>query len=336
MLRSLIIGRRRWFLKDGITKTPDNSAARPPAKFHLRRDSEKTHMLSTSVIAALERLPSLKKSERMPVIFLGHGSPMNAIGDNEYRRSWQALGARFGVELPMPQLILCISAHWLTQGWWLTAMARPKTLHDFGGFPQELFDEQYPAPGDPAAAEAISQMVKQRASLPLGLDEGDWGLDHGAWSVLKPMFPLPASSSRPDRPAIPVIQLSMDYARPPEDHYALAKQLKELRDRSVLIVGSGNIVHNLRQMQRGAAGSQAFDWALEFDQTIGGHVQQGNLDALQGFQKLGSLAKMAHPTHEHFLPLLYAAGAVDAHEPMRFFNTSFQAGSISMRSIVWG
>jgi len=284
-------------------------------------------MLSTPDVAALDRLASLKKSERMPVLFLGHGSPMNVLGDNEYRRSWQALGAEFGSKLPRPQLILCISAHWLTEGWWLTAMAQPKTIHDFGGFPQELFDQQYPAPGDPAAAQAISLLVRQRASAPLGLDLGEWGLDHGSWSVLKPMFP---------EADIPVIQLSMDYSRAPEEHYALAQQLKALRDRGVLIVASGNIVHNLRQMQRGATGSQAYDWALEFDQTIGGYLQQGNLGALQGFQKLGQVAKMAHPTHEHYLPLLYAAGAVEAREPMRFFNTSFQGGSISMRSAVWG
>lgn len=284
-------------------------------------------MLSTPSAAALDGLASLKKSDRMPVIFVGHGSPMNAIGDNEYRRSWQALGAQFGVKFPRPQLILCISAHWLTEGWWLTAMDQPKTIHDFGGFPQELFDEQYPAPGDPAAARAISLLVRQRASEPLGLDAGAWGLDHGAWSVLKPMFP---------EADIPVIQLSMDYGRAPEDHYALARQLKALRDRGVLIVASGNIVHNLRQMQRGATGSQAYDWALEFDQIVGGYLQQGNLDALKNFQKLGQVAKMAHPTYEHYLPLLYAAGAVESREPMRFFNTSFQAGSISMRSVVWG
>ena len=284
-------------------------------------------MLTSLDASALDRLPSLKKSDRMPVMFMGHGSPMNAMGDNEYRRSWQALGTRFGSDMPRPQMVLCISAHWLTQGWWLTAMAQPKTIHDFGGFPQELFDQQYPAPGDPDAARAISLLVRQRASTPLGLDTGAWGLDHGAWGMLKPMFP---------DADIPVIQLSMDYARAPEDHYALAKQLKALRHRGVLIVGSGNIVHNLQQMQRGAASSQAFDWALEFDQTIGGYVQQGNLDALQNFLKLGSLAKMAHPTHEHFLPLLYAAGAVEAGEPMRFMNTSFQGGSISMRSMVWG
>lgn len=277
--------------------------------------------------AALDRLASLKKSERMPVLFLGHGSPMNAIGDNAYRRSWQALGDEFGSKRARPQLILCISAHWLTEGWWLTGMDQPKTIHDFGGFPQELFDQQYPAPGDAAAALAISRIVKQRLSAPLGLDMKDWGLDHGAWSVLKPMFP---------NADIPVIQLSMDYSRAPQDHYALALQLMALRDRGVLIVGSGNIVHNLRLMQRGATASQAYDWALEFDQTIGGYLQQGNLAALQNFQKLGTLTTIAHPTYEHYLPLLYAAGAVNADEPMRFFNTSFQGGSISMRSVLWG
>jgi 4,5-DOPA dioxygenase extradiol len=285
------------------------------------------NMLPTTDLAALEQIASLKKSDRMPVLFLGHGSPMNALAGNEYFESWRALGADFGSKIARPQLILCISAHWLTEGWWLTAMERPKTIHDFGGFPQELFDQQYPAPGDAAAAQAISQMVRQRGSAPLGLDTAEWGLDHGTWSVLKPMFP---------DAEIPIMQLSMDYGRAPEEHYALAKQLAALRERGVLIVGSGNIVHNLRQMQRGAGGNQAYDWALEFDQTMGGHVQQGNLDALQNFQKLGSLAKMAHPTHEHFLPLLYAAGAVEAREPMRFFNTSFQGGSISMRSMVWG
>ncbi|MBC7608048.1 MAG: 4,5-DOPA dioxygenase extradiol [Polaromonas sp.] len=284
-------------------------------------------MTANTDLTALDRIPSLKKSDRMPVMFLGHGSPMNALPGNEYFNSWQALGAEFGSKMARPQLVLCISAHWLTEGWQLTAMAQPKTIHDFGGFPQELFDQQYPAPGDAAAAQAIAHLVRQRGSLPLGLDTDQWGLDHGTWGVLKPMFP---------GADIPVIQLSMDYSRPPEDHYALAQQLKALRERGVLIVGSGNIVHNLRQMQRGAAGSQAYDWALEFDQTTAGHIQQGNLGALQNFLKLGTLTKMAHPTHEHYLPLLYAAGAVDAKDPMRFFNTNYQGGSIAMRSVVWG
>ena len=282
-------------------------------------------------VTPIDQIAALRKSDRMPVLFLGHGSPMNALPGNDYYKSWQTLGAEFGSNWPRPQLILCISAHWLTgengDGWQLTAMPQPKTIHDFGGFPQELFDQQYPAPGDAAAARAISQIVRQRGSQPLGLDVDQWGLDHGAWGVLKPMFPAAD---------IPVIQLSMDYSRPPEDHYALAQQLNSLRERGVLIVGSGNVVHNLREMQRGAAASQAYDWAIEFDQTTAGHIQQGNLGALQNFLKLGSLAKMAHPTHEHYLPLLYAAGAVEGNEPMRFFNTSFQGGSISMRSVLWG
>ncbi|MBC7599759.1 MAG: 4,5-DOPA dioxygenase extradiol [Polaromonas sp.] len=284
-------------------------------------------MSENTSAAAHDLLTSLKPSDRMPVLFVGHGSPMNAIGDNEYRRSWQALGSDFGQKYPPPQLILCISAHWLTEGWWLTGMQTPKTIHDFGGFPQELFDQQYPAPGAPAAAREISRFVRQRGSAPLALDLDSWGLDHGTWAVLKPMFPAAD---------IPVAQLSMDYSRPPPDHYALAKQLKGLRERGVLIVGSGNIVHNLRQAQRGAAANQAFDWALEFDQTTGGYIQQGNLDALQNFQKLGQMAQMAHPTHEHYLPLLYAAAAVGPGEQPHFFNTNFQLGSISMRSVVWG
>ena len=279
----------------------------------------------------LDALVSLRKSPRMPVVFLGHGSPMNALEDNDYRRSWQTLGAELVAGEAAPQLILCISAHWLTQGWWLTGMAQPKTIHDFGGFPKALFDQQYPAPGDPTTAQALAQIIRQRGSKPLGLDLGlganGWGLDHGAWAVLKPMFP---------KADIPVIQLSMDYSRAPEEHYALAKQLKALRDRGVLIVGSGNTVHNLRQMQGGTAPNQAYDWALEFDQTIADQVQQGQLDALPHFQKLGSVASMAHPTHDHYLPLLYAAGAVDPQEPTRFFNASFQAASIAMRSVVWG
>ena len=283
-------------------------------------------MLTTD-LAALEQIASLRKSDRLPVLFLGHGNPMNAVPGNPYYSSWQALGAEFGSKMARPQLILCISAHWLTDGWHITAMAQPKTIHDFGGFPQTLFDQQYPAPGDAAAAQAISQLVRQRGSLRLGLDEKDWGLDHGTWAVLKPMFP---------DADIPVLQLSMDYSRAPEEHYELAHQLKQLRNRGVLIVGSGNIVHNLRHMQRGASGNQAYDWALEFDQTTGGHIQQGNLGALQNSLKLGSLAKMAHPTHEHYLPLLYAAGAADGKEPMRFFNTDYQGGSIAMRSVVWG
>ena len=275
-------------------------------------------------VEAATGLKGLAKSPRMPVLFLGHGSPMNAIQDNEYRRSWQALGAEFGKSLPKPQLILCISAHWITRGWWLTGMAQPKTIHDFGGFPQELFDQQFPAPGAPEVAQQIAQGIRQPE---LGLDKSEWGFDHGTWSVLKPMFP---------QADIPVVQLSMDYGRPPAEHFALGQQLKGLRERGVLIVGSGNIVHNLRATRREASAVQAYDWAIEFDTRIAAQLQKGDLGGLADFQKLGQVAQLAHPTYDHYLPLLHAAGAVDAKEPVRFFNTNYQSASISMRSVVWG
>jgi 4,5-DOPA dioxygenase extradiol len=280
--------------------------------------------MSQSVNAsAFSELAALQKSERMPVLFLGHGSPMNAIEDNEYRRQWQTLGAEFGQRRPRPQLILCISAHWLTTGWHLTAMARPRTIHDFGGFPQELFDQQYPAPGAPDAARAISQAIQ---APPVGLDN-DWGLDHGAWSVLKPMFP---------EADIPVVQLSMDYARPPAEHLALGQQLGTLRDRGVLIIGSGNIVHNLRAARWNSRANEAYDWAVDFDNAIAQRIEKGDIAGLADFQKLGSLAQLAHPTYDHYLPLLHAAGAADPDEPVRFFSESYQLGSISMRSAIWG
>lgn len=259
----------------------------------------------------------------MPVLFLGHGSPMNAVEDNAYRQSWQALGQQFGREFPQPQLILCISAHWLTQGWQLTATEKPKTLHDFGGFPQTLFDQQYPAPGAPNITQEIAVRF---SNAPIRLDDHQWGLDHGAWSVLKPMFP---------EASIKTVQLSINYDRPASEHFALGQQLSALRDHGVLIVGSGNIVHNLRAMKHDATHHEAYDWAIEFDRTVGDQVQTGNLLALQHFQKMGSVAQLAHPTFEHYLPLLYAAGAATDKDSVRFFNTGFQGASISMRSMIW-
>ena len=277
-------------------------------------------------------LQNLQPSPRMPVLFVGHGSPLNVILDNEFRPRWEALGTQFGTHAgacwPRPQLILCISAHWLTRGWWLTGSAEPRTIHDFGGFPQALFDQQYPASGAPAVAQQLAAQLQQPLThAPLELDTHAWGFDHGCWAVLKPMFP---------QADIPVIQLSIDYDRPPAEHYALGQQLRRLREQGVLIVGSGNIVHNLRTMQRGAPNDQAYDWALEFDQVVGRQIAQGQLDALPDFQQLGTVAEWAHPTYDHYLPLLYAAGAVQAHEPPQFFNTGFQGASISMRSVIWG
>jgi 4,5-DOPA dioxygenase extradiol len=274
--------------------------------------------------AALGNLKSLKASPKMPVLFLGHGSPMNAIEDNEFRRSWQALGTEFGKAWPQPQLILCVSAHWITRGWWVTGMDKPRTIHDFGGFPDELFAQQYPVPGAPAVASEIS---KSLFKPPIGVDPTQWDLDHGTWSVLKPMFP---------KADIPVMQLSIDYGRPPAEHYALGQQLKALRERGVLVVGSGNIVHNLRAMRRGVPNGQAYDWAQAFDQHTGQLIRKGNLAALADFQKLGEVAQLAHPTHDHYLPLLLAAGAAEGTDRVRFFNENYQSASIAMRSVVWG
>lgn len=286
-------------------------------------------MTPLSSAAGLPQLQALKPSQRMPVLFVGHGSPMNAIEDNNWRRSWQAVGAELLARAVQPQLILCISAHWLTRGGWqLTGMAQPKTIHDFGGFPQELFDQQYPAPGAPAVAKSLAKELKSpSAGSTISVDEGEWGLDHGTWSVLKPMFP---------KAQIPVLQLSMDYSRPPAEHYALGHQLAALRDRGVLIVGSGNVVHNLRASRRASAPNEAYDWAAEFDTVVQEQIKKGQLDALQNFLGLGAVAKQAHPTHEHYLPLLYAAGAVQPTEMPRFFNTGYQSASISMRSVLWG
>lgn len=265
---------------------------------------------------------------RQPVLFIGHGSPMNAIEDNAWRRQWQTLGHELRARPVQPSLILCISAHWLTNGWALTAMSEPRTIHDFGGFPQALFDQRYPAPGSPEMARSISEEVRQPGSgAPLQLDEAQWGLDHGAWSVLKPMFP---------EADIPVIQLSMDYRRPAAEHLEVGRQLAALREQGVLIVGSGNIVHNLRTMRRDVADHQAYDWAIEFDRVTAEHIVAGRTDALAGFQDMGPVAQMAQPTWEHYLPLLYAAGAAEAGEKAVFFNEGFQAASISMRSVIWG
>jgi 4,5-DOPA dioxygenase extradiol len=278
----------------------------------------------------MKTLASLKPSARMPVLFLGHGSPMNAILDNVYRRSWQALGRRFDGQakdeqikdghFPVPQLIICVSAHWLTHGWAITGMAKPRTIHDFGGFPQELFNQQYPAPGSP---EAAMDMASQ---LGIAVDHDQWGLDHGTWSVLKPMFPAAN---------IPVLQLSLNWDAPPAEHYEFGKKLRHLRDLGVLIVGSGQLVHNLRLMDRSDSPLPVDSWAQEFDDFVASHIAAGSLDQLANFQKLGQVAKLAHPTYEHYLPLLYAAGASDERDTPLSFNTEITAKNMALRSVIW-
>ncbi len=273
-------------------------------------------------------MDSFASASRMPVLFVGHGSPMNVIEDSPFRRAWQALGPQFGKRWPRPQLILCISAHWITQGWWLTGMEQPQTIHDFGGFPQALFEQQYPAPGAPAwAAQTAQQLRQPHNQAPVGVDVTEWGLDHGAWGVLKPMFPAAD---------IPVVQLSMDYHRPPAEHWAMGQQLRSLREQGVLIVASGNTVHNLRALNRTAADDQTYDWAISFDQWVADQISTGQLANLVNFQEQGESARLSHPSYDHFLPLLYAAAAADADESVEFFNEGFQLASIAMRSVIWG
>lgn len=253
---------------------------------------------------------------------------MNVIDTTPNREAWVNVGHMFGSRWPKPKLILCISAHWLTQGWWLTGMDKPKTIHDFGGFPQALFEQQYPASGDPAWVSQTARLLRQPSTgAPVGIDLREWGLDHGCWGVLKPMFP---------EANIPVVQLSMDAGRPPAEHFALGQQLKALRDQGVLIVASGNTVHNLHTMNRSAPDDQAYEWAIQFDDWVAAQIKGGHLASLVNFQQQGQIAQMSHPSVEHFLPLLYAAGAVDTTESVEFFNEGYQLASIAMRSVIWG
>ncbi len=255
-------------------------------------------------------------SEKMPVLFVGHGNPMNAIENNAYHQKW----AEIGQSLPRPKAILCVSAHWQTKGTQVTFMERPKTIHDFGGFPKALFDTQYPVSGSPQFAQAAIDALRE---IHVGKDL-DWGLDHGCWSVLKPMFP---------EANIPVFQLSLDYFASPEQHFQIGSQLQLLRQKGVLIVGSGNIVHNLGRLDWGG---KPFDWAIEFDQLAKTKINSGDFKSLVNYDTLGKAAQLAIPTNEHYLPLLYVLALKDKNEPMHFFNEQIDMGSIAMRSLFIG
>ena len=258
--------------------------------------------------------------EILPALFVGHGSPMNAIEDNAYSQTWEQLGAA----LPTPKAILCVSAHWETQGAFVTAMERPQTIHDFGGFPRELFAVEYPAPGSPALAELTQEVLSQSPKkTSVGLDQ-HWGLDHGAWSVLCRMFPAAR---------IPVIQLSLDQTQPPQFHYELGQELKSLRQRGVLVVTSGNVVHNLRQARWADV---AADWALAFDATVKERILAGDHAALVNYTALGQEALLSIPTNEHYLPLLYTLGMQSKDEAIRFFSEQVTLNSISMRTVLIG
>lgn len=258
---------------------------------------------------------SEKDSDTLPVLFVGHGSPMNAIEDNEFSREWAVVGNA----LQAPKAILCISAHWQTRGTLVTAMKAPQTIHDFGGFPQDLFNKQYPAPGAPEFAKQTKELVKKTT---IALDDS-WGLDHGTWSVLCRMFP---------KADIPTYQLSLDYTQPPEFHYELAKELQELRNKGVLIIGSGNIVHNLRMVSFDK--TDGFDWAIEFDEKIKKAIEEKDHKSIIHYENYGSIAKLSIPTNEHYLPMLYAIALQQKNEHISFFNTKKIAGSISMRSLL--
>ena len=264
-------------------------------------------------------LHSLQSSEtidgKAPFLFIGHGNPMNAIDRNEFRSTWEALGKK----LPKPKAILTISAHWLTRGTHVTAMERPRTIHDFGGFPPELYEQQYPAPGAPEYAELTKKIV---TIVPIQSDF-QWGLDHGTWSFLLPMYP---------DADVPVYQLSLDYHKPMQFHYDLAKQLRHLREKGVMIIGSGNIVHNLRMVN--FHNPIPYDWTIEFDEKLKQFISNGDHQGIIQYEKLGNIARLAVPTHDHYLPLIYSIAVQDKNEGITFFNEKTDAGSISMRSFV--
>lgn len=259
----------------------------------------------------------LRSSEPMPVLFVGHGSPMNAIEENEFTESWKQLGET----MPKPQAILCISAHWETRGTYLTAMDKPRTIHDFGGFPKPLYEVEYPAAGFPELAASISQDVAN-----VGLDRQEWGFDHGSWSVIRHIYP---------EANIPMLELSIDHFMKPERHYELAQELAYLRSKGVLIVGSGNIVHNLREVNWYDENAEA-DWALEVREKVNTAILNQDHQFLIDFRKQNSAFQRAIPTAEHYLPMLYALALQTPKDQVRLFNDKIVMGSLSMTGIYIG
>ena len=265
------------------------------------------------------------KNQRLPVIFVGHGNPMNAIADNEFSHCWQELGK----SLPRPKAILCVSAHWETWGTLVTAMEEPRTIHDFGGFPPELYQAQYPAPGSSwLAGEIRNSITGAKVSFDL-----DWGLDHGCWSVLNRIYPAAD---------LPVVQLSLDYTKSAKEHYAMGRELAGLRDKGILIVGSGNMVHNLGLVEVRNDGRRdfnqtlGFNWAIEANALFKKLIDDERHDELADYHSLGNAAQLAVPTPEHFLPLLYVLALKQKGESVAYFNDKPLAGSITMTSLVIG
>ncbi|MEY5050532.1 MAG: dioxygenase extradiol [Pseudomonadota bacterium] len=253
-------------------------------------------------------------SPKMPVLFLGHGNPMYAIESNVYSDAWEKLGK----SLPKPKAILAISAHWLTEGTSVTAMEHPETIHDFGGFPQKLFDVQYPAPGSEELAKRVKTLIKSRE---VELDHQNWGLDHGAWAVLRSLFP---------NADVPVVQLSLDMRLSAREHYELAKELKDLRNEEILIVASGNVVHNLRLVD--FAGTQQYPWAIRFNDFFKTQLLAGHHDALINPELFGQDALISNPTWEHYWPAMYALGLQESDDATEIITDGIDIGSISMLS----
>lgn len=264
---------------------------------------------------------NFKDTERMPALFVGHGNPMNAIEDNIFTRGFESIAK----ELPRPNAILCISAHWETRGTFVTAMKQPETIHDFGGFPSRLYEVQYPAPGSPELALAIQQGI---TSTSVNLTN-EWGLDHGCWTVAKFLFP---------KADIPVIEMSIDYSKPAAFHYQLGKELSALRRKGVIIIGSGNSIHNLRMVDWSNMDTvdSGYDWAIGVNERIRQFITEGDHQSLVNFDKLGKEFKLAIPTPEHFIPLLYTLALQEKDEVPYIFNDHLVAGSLNMMSVKLG
>ena len=276
---------------------------------------------SSMTLKDLNKMTStMSNTGKMPVLFLGHGSPMNAIEENEFVSTFRKLGQ----ELIRPNAILCISAHWETNGTYVTTMQNPRTIHDFGGFPQALFDVQYPAPGSPELATETKHIINKTA---VGLDD-KWGLDHGAWSVIKHLYP---------KADIPVIQMSLDYPKPAKYHYELAKEINSLRNKGVLIIGSGNMVHNLRKVAWDRLNEEfAYSWTFEANEKMKSFILNGDHQSLIDFKSQGKAFDLAIPTPEHYMPLLYALALKEENETIELFNDKPVGGALTMTSVKIG
>lgn len=258
-------------------------------------------------------------SALLPALFLGHGNPMNAVSQNPWTRAWAALGTA----LPRPRAVLAISAHWYLPATAVTAMAAPRTIHDFGGFPRELFEVRYPAPGDTQLAGRVQELL---APLSVSADQS-WGLDHGTWSVLRHVFP---------QADVPVVQLSIDETQPAAFHYGLGALLRPLREEGVLLMGSGDVVHNLHAYAWGRKVQEPYDWALRFEARVRECLAAGDHTPLINYETLGRDALLCVPTPEHYLPLLYLLGASEPKEPLSFPVEGMDGGSVSMLAVQFG